>query len=173
METLHNLEQKMAEWYKPMPRLPRDAQKWLAENIWWIVLVGVVCGAIALVSVFFFTLLAGTLLTAFGGGFGALLGVLIFMSVLTSVIAGGIGLVLGGLAIMPLQEMRRKGWTLLFMTLLIQAASIILSNVLSMNLPMLIWGLLWVAVGGYFLFEIRSYFVSITKTKKIKRGQKA
>lgn len=172
METIRKLETTMAGWYKGMPHLPAEGRKWLAQNIWWITLIGVICGVIALVGVIFLTLFAGAALTLIAGGFGAAMGVVIFLGALASILLGVVCVVLGGMAINPLKAMQKKGWTLLFDTLLIQAVVIIVTHVLSFNLMALLWNLLWVAVGGYFLFEIRESFGASEVKKKTKASQK-
>jgi hypothetical protein len=173
METVHKFEEMMAGWYKAVPHLPTEARRWIAQNVWWMTLIGVICGAIALISTFFFTLLAGAALTALGGGIGAMLGIVIFIGILTSVILGIVCIVLGGMAIAPLRAMKKKGWTLIFITLLVEVAAIVITNVLSFNILALIWSLLWAAVGGYFLFELREYFEpKASGRKKVTAHQK-
>jgi hypothetical protein len=174
MDTVRKLETTVAGWYKAVPHLPKEVRKWLSENLWWIVLIGVIIGALALLNVLFFTLLAGTVLTALGGGVGAAVGVVIFIGVLVSVALGLVAVVLGGMAITPLKAMQKKGWTLLFIVLLIEVVSTVITHVLSYNLFGLVWGLLWVAVGGYFLFEVHEAFgAPIRKDrKKVESHQK-
>jgi hypothetical protein len=169
METVRNLEATISKWYQSMPHLPKDVQKWLSENVWWIVLIGVIVGALALLNVLFFTVLAGSFLTAFGGSVGAAVGAIIFIGILVSVALGVISVILGSMAISPLKAMQKKGWTLLFVILLVEVASTIVTNVLSYNLFGLIWGLLWVAVSGYFLFEVHSYFGATSSRKDRKK----
>lgn len=174
MNSVEKLEITIAGWYKGLPHLPGDVRKWLAENVWWITLVGVVFGAFSVLGMLFFSLLAGAALTAIAGGLGAIAGIAIFLSVLFTVLLGAVSLVLAGMAINPLKAMQKKGWTLLFWVLLIGAATVIVTNLLSATFIGLIWGLLWAAVGGYFLFELRSYFdgKDATGRKKVEAKQK-
>lgn len=156
MESLHNLEVTVAAWYKGMPHLPKNGQKWLAENIWWLVLVGVILGALGIFTVLSATLFAGAILVSAGGVVGAALGGIALVW-----LAFAIGeVVVSALAISPLKSMRKKGWSLLFLVTLINVASLVLAFVFNFNLMGLVWGLLVAAVGAYFLFEIRDDFTS-------------
>ncbi len=163
METVHKLEQTIATWYKSLPHLPENGRKWLATNVWWLTLIGVILSALGLLGLLFGTLLVGVFFTGVAGVAGAALGGLLFFGALVTVVLGGISVVLGGMAITPLKAMQKKGWTLLFILMLIEAASMVVSNGLSYNIMALVWGLLWAAVGGYFLFEIRDYYKEAKK----------
>lgn len=158
MDSFRKLEETMVGWYKPAPRLPAEVRKWLAINAWWITLIFVILGAIGVIGALLFSLAAGAALTALAGGIGAIAGVAFFVTVFCAVLLGGVAIVMGGMAINPLKVMQKRGWTLLFWVLLLEVASVVLSNVFTMNIFGLIWGLLWSALGGYFLFEIRGYF---------------
>jgi hypothetical protein len=176
MDTIRKLEVTVAKWYESVPHLPKEARTWLAENAWWITAIGVIVGAIGIVSALFFTVLTGAFLAAVAGGVGAAIGALVFIGVLISLVLSAVAVFLGGMAINPLKAMKKKGWTLLFAILLLEVASIVVSNVLGMNLFALVWSLLWAAVGGYFLFELRSYFGETSSRKdrkKVDAHQKA
>ena len=51
MDSLRNLEAMVASWYKGVPHLPKNGQRWLAENAWWLTLVGVILGTMGILSV--------------------------------------------------------------------------------------------------------------------------
>ncbi len=158
METVKKLEVTMASWYKSVPHLPKEGRAWLAANVWWITLIGVIIGGIAILGLIFLTLLANVLFVGIAGPVGAVVGGVVLIGVLVSLVLGIISLILGGMAINPLKATQKKGWTLLFMVVLLDAVSVILSNLFDFNILGMIWGLLWAAVGGYFLFEIRDIF---------------
>lgn len=174
MDSFRKLEDMMAGWYKPAPRLPAEARKWLATNAWWITLIFVILGAIGVIGALLFSLAAGAALTALAGGIGAIAGLAFFVTVFCAVLLGGVAIIMGGMAINPLKAMRKRGWTLLFWVLLLEVASVVLSNVFTMNIFGLIWGLLWSALGGYFLFEVHGYFEGkdATGRKKVDAKQK-
>jgi len=160
METVKKLEVTVASWYKSVPHLPKKGQEWLATNAWWLTLIGVILGALAIVNILFFSLLAGAFLTAVAGPIGAAAGGFVLFGVIISLGLGIVSVILGGMAINPLKALQKKGWSLLFALLLIEVAAIVVSDVLTFNLLALVWELVWAAVGGYFLFEIRGLFES-------------
>lgn len=170
MGLVHTLENTVAGWLKPVPHLPKGAQKWIAENVWWIVLIGVVLSAIGLLI----SLAAFLGALALVGSYGAVYG-----GVVASSYVGG-GWVLSGIlslvftvaliallatAISPLKAMKKKGWTTLFLITLLDAVYVVLSAVLSLNVIGFIFGIIFGAIGlaiaSYLLFEIRSHFVAV------------
>ena len=158
MQTVIKLELKIAEWYQTLPRLPEASRKWIAANIWWITLVGVILGAIAILSIITATFFAGAALSVYGGIIGAAIGGIILLGVLTFIGFMAVSVTLGAMAVGPLKSMRRRGWLLLFVALLIQVAEHIVSFVFNWNLFSLVWSLFLTAVFGYFLFEIRGFY---------------
>lgn len=164
MEQLVKLEHWVHDKVKAVPHLPVAAQRWLAKNVWWIVLIGVVIGGISLL----FSM--GTLLTI-ASLIGAVSSSYYVLGAPTAwtVVSGFIGLlflagilVLNGLAVQPLQKMQKKGWVLLFLSWLLAVVSVIVNGILSLN-PFsfvfgLIFGAIFLAVAGYFLFEIHGQF---------------
>ncbi|HET8884282.1 MAG TPA: hypothetical protein VFM68_02325 [Candidatus Saccharimonadales bacterium] len=158
MEHVSKIENRVASWYKKAPNLPVGLQRWLADNIWWLVLIGVIIGAIGVVSIISVTFLAGALLVGFGGAIGATIAGLALIVVLVTLGLSIVNLVIAALAISPLKNKRKKGWSLLFLTMLISVLSLIIGFLLTFELFSFVWGLLYAAVGGYFLFQIRHYF---------------
>lgn len=160
MNSINKLETMLAQWYKGMPHLPEKGRVWLARNVWWIALVGAVISSIGIVLVFMAAFVLGVFSAAYAGPLyfafaGAGLGLIVAFVVLAISI---VSLVVTVMAIAPLKAMRQWGWTLLFITLLIQVASQLFDFIFTLNLFSLIWSLLLTAISGYFLFEIRSYF---------------
>ncbi len=169
METVHKLEVTIAGWYKNVPHLPKGGQQWLADNAWWLVLIGVVLsvmGLFGIISVLFLagaglTLAGGALGGAYGTAVGAALTGIVLITALVSLAVYVIELVLMAMAISPLKEHKKKGWDLIFLVFLLNVAAIIVTGVIGFN-PVSImgtlWALLWAAVGAYFLFEVRGHF---------------
>jgi hypothetical protein len=172
MESLKNLETMVASWYKSVPHLPKNGQKWLAENAWWLTLVGVVLGAMGVVSVLMVTLVAGTILVGVGGAVGAALGGIALIAVLLSLAFAIVDIVISAMAISQLKAMQMKGWSLLFLVAMINVLSLFVSFLFSLNLFSLVWGLLFAAVGVYFLYEVRDYFTG-TKARHEAKAKKA
>lgn len=165
MESVRSLEKTIAAWYESAPHLPVDVRKWLGLNVWWIVLIGVVLAALSIFPIIIGLLIvfglsgaaigaAGLYGSAVGGG---LVGVALFAALVS--VAGFVAVaVVMGLAINPLKARAKKGWTLLFIVLLVNTAFSVLANLLGFNVFGIIWALIWAAIEGYFLFEIRSEF---------------
>jgi hypothetical protein len=164
MELLRKLEHWVLGRVKNAPHLPVKAQKWLGQNVWWIVLIGVVLGAISLLFAIGGLLVLASLIGAVSSTYYVLGGptawtvVASFIGLLFSV---GIVL-LNALAIQPLKKMQKKGWVLLFLSWLVAIVSIVVNGILSLNPFSFIFGILFgaifVAVAGYFLFEIHGQF---------------
>jgi uncharacterized membrane protein len=69
------------------------------------------------------------------------------------------------MAISPLKSLRKRGWSLLFITLLLNLASSVIGLLYNFDFSSLISGVLGAAIGGYFLFEIRDNF-GVVKTNR-------
>lgn len=171
MKNVEKLEGLVAGWLKPLPHLPVNAQKWIADNSWWIVLVGVILSIIGLmfmISALIVALtLVGTTVSYYGyvatGSYGG-------WWVVNSVIAliFSIGLVaLMSTAITPLKTMKAKGWKILFLTLIVNALYIVVNAIFSFSVIGFVFGLIFGAIGlaisSYILFEIKSHFVKSSK----------
>jgi hypothetical protein len=165
MSEVNKIEALVASWYKNVPHLPKGGQKWLAENVWWLALVGLLLGGMAVLGTIAVTFFASAALIALGGAAGAVVGGVAVVATLVFLALSIVSLILIGLAISPLKTGAKKGWTLLFITALVNVLAIVIDFLFTFNLFGLVWGLLMAAVGGYFLFEIRSYFV---QTKPVK-----
>lgn len=167
MDTINKLEVKVASWYKGAPHLPEQGQKWLATNIWWITLVGVILGSLGILSILAATFFAGAALSVYGGVAGAAVGGLVLVAALVVVVFMAVTVVLSAMAIMPLKTMQKKGWKLLFIVALVQVIEHAVSFLFNWSLFGLVWNLLFTAVGAYFLFEIRDFYgKTVTKAHK-------
>lgn len=164
MSSIHKLEVRIADWYKGAPHLPKGGQKWLADNVWWIAVIGAVFGALALLAVIPLTLLALGLSAGAGahleasmyGGYSS--PVMMWLSAVVSFISLAAITVLTAMAISPLKDHRKKGWDLIFLSMLVNVISLVLSIVMA-DFSGLIGGIVGIIIGGYFLFEIRSFFL--------------
>lgn len=167
MESVRNLEKTIAGWYKDFAHLPLGLRKWLGENLWWLVLIGVVLSVLAIFPILAaLALVFGLSGAAIGaaGMYGAeaavsggLVGVALFAA-LVSVAGLVVMAVVMGLAINPLKARAKKGWTLLFIVLLVSTAFSVLGSLISFSIFGILWALVWAFVEGYFLFEVRDQF---------------
>ena len=173
MININKLENMVAEWLKPLPHLPANGRKWIAENVWWITLIGVILSVIGALAMFgsifaamaWFGIYMGTytnyVYTAPVYSGWAMFGYMI------SMISMVITFILMVMAVNPLKRLQKKGWMLLFYVLIIQAVVAVLSAVFTYSLFGFINGILVgaisVAISAYLLYEIRSYFVTAKK----------
>ena len=172
MELINKLERIVLGWVKNVPHLPATGQKWLGVNVWWIALIAAIIGGIWFLFALngLFSLL--TLLSSVSNLyyvtntytdyaiFKAIIG-LVFLGLTVAALA---------LAISPLKDRLKKGWVLLFLAWIISALSIVVSAVLSLSvigfIISIIFGAIFLAIGGYFLFEIHGQFAHPTKRAK-------
>ncbi len=168
MTFIGDAESKIAQWLKVVPDLPKEGQKWLAENVWWLVLISVILLAISVPFTIGAILLAlaisvGTYYASVvhGGGWALVTAISLLFSLVI--------LVLEASAISPLKAHARKGWYLMFLVLLVGAVEVVVNAFVDFNafsfIFSILFGGLWLAVGAYFLFQIRSYFVSVKAVK--------
>lgn len=174
MDLLHKLELKVLSWLKNVPHLPAGGQKWLADNVWWIVLIGVIIGGIATLFAFIglFALIAllgapSNAYYVYGGGVTAWAIVNAIVALSFSIVT----VVLSAIAIKPLQAKQKKGWVLLFITWVLYVLNVFISAVLTLNalsfIVSIIFGALFAAVGAYFLFEIHGHFNHEAKKARV------
>lgn len=159
METVRKIEDQVASWYKNAPHLPADVSRWIATNAWWLALIGLIFGAFGVLSIVSITFFAGAILAGVGGAVGAAIGGIAFVAVFISLLFSIAVLILLAMAIQPLKAGTKKGWNILFLITLLEVASLAFPLLLTFDVFGTIWGLLWAGVGGYFLFEIRQYFI--------------
>lgn len=163
MDTVRNLEKQIAGWYKGLPHLPAEVRSWIGNNVWWLTLIGVVLVGLSLLvliplvlAAFGLSALIGTSMLgnyAYTGGLG-----LAWLSALISLASAVASLVLMALAISPLKVKSKKGWSLLFLSLLVSLVFGIVGDLVTFSIVSIVTSLLWAAVEGYFLFEIRDEF---------------
>lgn len=178
MEFLTQLERKVLGWLKGVPHLPVGARKWLGDNIWWIVIIGVVLSGIAALSLLIslFTLFS-TLASPFVVYYASSAFVTwTIVKTVVSLVFVGLSVALLALAITPLKAKQKKGWVLLFVTWLLGALSVVVTAILTLSvlnfITSVIFGALWVAVGGYLLFEMHGQFAHVERSKGVKAERK-
>lgn len=164
MEYISKLEKLVLGWAKDVPHLPVAGQKWLGANVWWIALIGAIISGIAtLISLGAITALIGTLGAPSSAYYVTSdytsLAIMTALVSLIFIVANG---VLLALAVKPLRNMQKKGWVLLFLTLLVQVVSVLVRAVLTFSVVGFIVGIIFGAVGlaitAYFLSEIHGQF---------------
>lgn len=166
MEVVRSLEKTLGQVYKSAPHLPANARKWLADNVWWIALIGVVLsvlGLLVLVPLFLTALGLSVFVAASGYSYGVN-GTWALLSLISLVATT----VLMAMAISPLKVKAKKGWTLLFISALVSLVFSVVVDILAFDVFGIVTTALWAAIAGYFLFEIHDQFGAkrVVKDKK-------
>jgi predicted lysophospholipase L1 biosynthesis ABC-type transport system permease subunit len=167
-------EAMIAGWLKPLPQLPTSACKWVAENIWWITMLGAVLSAIGTLFMIFAFMSAITLVGVTTGVYGsyvvsaAYTGIAVFtMAVAILFMIATVGII--AKAVTPLKNADKKGWSLLFWLLMLRALAVVCGAVLTYSffgfIASVIYGGIGLAIAAYLLFEIKSYFIKVEKSK--------
>ena len=173
MELVHKLENTIGGWLKSLPHLPANWSKWLANNAWWIVLIGVIISIFGILGLAYVLMIALTFFGAATTFMGYAYSGVAYSTwwIVVSIVSFAlliITTVLEAMAISPLKAMKQKGWDLMFLVFLIGVLSGVVSAVVNFNaisiLPNLIWTAISAVISAYVLFEVRSYFkTAVTK----------
>lgn len=174
MEYLRKLEAIVLNWLKNVPHLPAQSRRWLGTNAWWIILTGVIIGAIWALFTFFQLMTNVTILNSVSMGYLVPPAFVTAWSVTTGFITLGfsvVALLLCAVAVKPLQNKVKEGWVLLFVAWLVLTVGIVINAILSLN-PLnfiidLLFGAICTGALGYILFEIHGQFAH--NPKKITR----
>ncbi|OYX41434.1 hypothetical protein B7Y94_05105 [Candidatus Saccharibacteria bacterium 32-49-12] len=162
MKVVNSIEQKGIAWFEKIPNLPESARRWLADNAWWLVAGGAVIQAISLVRMMM-TILTNLSISEAGyydvepfmGTWGLLLQIVAF-------IFGVVAVGLAAASIDPLKGRMKKGWVLLFLSLLVYVMWIFVNAFLSLSLInfviLVLFHGIFAALFGYLLFEIHGQF---------------
>lgn len=158
------LEKWLDETYKKLPvQLPEGARKWLADNAWWLTLLG---GILALWGAWGFwqtghyvsdlARWADQLSRATGGtGTSTDLGVMWYLALASLVVEG----VLYLMAFSSLKEHKKSGWNLLFYASLVGVVmGVLQAFVPGYGMGSLVGVVIGVVIGWFVLFQVRSKF---------------
>lgn len=166
MQNINNLEVLIGGWYKNAPHLPKKGQDWFAANVWWLTLIWVILGALGVLATMMLLFFASIALVGFGGFAGGVAASALTIGVIVALAFSLVSIVVGALAISPLKAIRKKGWTFLFIAVLVDAAARVLQFIFDYNIFGLIWNAILIAISLYFIFEIRQYFITDRLAKK-------
>ncbi len=144
-------------------QLPLGARKWIAENSWWLAIIG---GVLSLWGAWSFwqlgqylsglTQVTNELARLYGANYTTDLGFMWYVALAGLVVQGALLL----LAVSPLKNMKKSGWDLLFYVSLVSlVVGLVYVFVPGYGLGSLIGSVLGAAISWFFLFQIRSRFV--------------
>lgn len=178
METVKKFESILEEWLKPLPHLPAEWRKWLANNAWWMTLISAILSGLSALA-YVGTLLDALSLRGFTGFYGyyvpQIYSGLWFFATIVSLAFLVITTVFSATAVNPLKVMSRKGWDLLFLVYIVSLISAIVNQLLVFNYANMIYSLISLvisaAVGGYILFEVKGYF-KVEAKRVVKKSKK-
>lgn len=174
MEFLNKLEEKVFGWFRTTPDLPRELKKWLGENVWWFVIVGLILSVINILRGLD-TLqkqlsLQGSIANSYYTSSSVSDWVIVTVS--TSLFFLIIEAILLFFSIQPLREKQKKGWVLLFAAWLVSGIALFVNAFLTLGIISFIvsvlFGGIWLAISGYFLFEIHGQFAHVERSKGVK-----
>ncbi|MGB4957538.1 MAG: hypothetical protein WBO49_03755 [Candidatus Saccharimonas sp.] len=157
MEALKSLEMSLVKATKDLPHLPKGLTTWLVENAWWLVLIGVVIGVIAVFPLIGAVMFIGGVSSLYlGVGYSGLYLVSSWISL--AVLAATI--VIEGMAIQPLKEKQKRGWNLLFAASLLGIVGSLVSALIMGNIfGGIVSAAIVAAISLYVLFELRPHYV--------------
>jgi len=135
----------------------KSVTTWLVENAWWLVLIGVVIGVIAVFPLIGAVMLVGGVSAVYLGlGYSAMY--LVSSWVNLAVLA--VTIIIEGIAIQPLKVKQKRGWNLLFATSLLGAVGLLVSAFIAGNIfGGIFTAAITAAISFYILFELRPHYV--------------
>jgi hypothetical protein len=165
MEKIRTIENKLADLFKDLPALPKNAKKTIVEYWPYVVLVIGILQLAAAWSLWRFFDRANELVTGVNSFISAYTNTVVgFTAFDKAVIYLGIAIlvvqaVLLIMAFSPLKARLRKGWDLLFLVALSQVVYAVVSAFIDgRGFGSLVFGLIGAAIGFYFLFQIREFY---------------
>lgn len=163
------LEKWLDGVYAKAPALPAGARDWIANNAWWITLIGGLFGLWGAYSLWQvaqwgdgWIRYANQVSDYYGTAPAATTGLGVTIWIVVVVVA--VQAVLSLLAVSGLKAHRKSGWNLLFYSALLSVATAVLYLfTANYGFGNFLGSLLGCAIGLYFLFQIRSHFVGKAK----------
>lgn len=165
-DIIEKIELYLAQLHKNMPHLPQGGRKWMADNVWWIMLIAAILGGIGVLALVMLTLLgsifvAGAvfLFSAKFGGPALLIAVIIVALTI-------LNFVVSIMAVKPLKTHLKSGWLLLAASLAISFTAAILTDLIKQDPTAVIKEIIFLGIGAYVIFEIREYFSGLPPIAK-------
>lgn len=156
MQQLSGLENSLATLFKGLPHLPKDWRHWLADNAWWLALIGVAFGCLGILGLVP-VVLGISIFTGIIAGPAA--GALIIITGIVNMAVLVVSVALEAMAITPLKAKQKRGWDMLFLVSLVTFTGAVLNALITGNINHIIGLIIGTLIGLYVLFEVRMYFV--------------
>jgi len=156
MQQLSGLENGLATLFKGLPHLPKDWRHWLADNAWWLALIGVAFGCLGILGLVP-VVLGISIFTGIIAGPAA--GALVIITGIVNMAVLVVSVALEAMAITPLKAKQKRGWDMLFLVSLVTFTGAVLNALITGNIGNILGLILGTLIGLYVLFEVRMYFV--------------
>ncbi len=153
------LEKKLDEMYKKWPQLPEGFKKWLANNVWWLALIGAILSALSVLSAWNYATKVSQV-----SDVARSYGVDLYYGESSTywwlmMAASAVEAVLLFMAFQKLKEHKKEGWNLLFYTSLVSIGALVVVAFFSASVVgTLIGAAIGALISWFFLFSIRSKF---------------
>lgn len=167
------LEMKLKRWYDRVPHLSAYSREWLANNIWWMALIGVLFNGVGLFRVVD-VLLAVLGVSRPGVDVQSVLAITSYtwVYVIISAIQFAVTLAFMVFAVSPLRDRAKQGWVLLYWSFIANFTLSFIAMIASFRLFNAFVVVAQAGIAGYFLFEIRSYFALHREGKLLKHAKR-
>lgn len=153
------LEKSLDGMYKKWPQLPEGFKKWLANNVWWLALVGAILSALSVLTSWNYASQVSRV-DDFARSYGVDLyngGSSTYWWIMMA--ASAVEAVLLFMAFQKLKEHKKDGWNLLFYTSLVSVGATVLTAFMSKSVVgTLIGAAIGALISWFFLFAVRSKF---------------
>lgn len=157
-EKLSGVENWLAGLYKNLPALPEGLRRWLANNAYWLALIGGLLGLLSAWGMWQVLQQTENVLISmytYGVAYGQDYRVAIWVTLITTVVQS----VLLLMAYNGLRAQSKKGWNMLFYVGLLSVVTIVAYLLTATyGVGNAIGSLIGMAISFYFLFQIRGYF---------------
>jgi uncharacterized membrane protein YfcA len=166
MDQIKKLETIVGNWLKPLPDIPLAAKKWIAENIWWLAIISLVASIISAITLIFgiisYSAATATINTYSYYVHGLQYSTTWLTGALVDLVVLVLTIVITASAIKLLQDLRYRGWFLLFLLLVLSAIHTVVGAIVSLNVGVflldIVFGAIVLFIAAYLLFQIRGQF---------------
>lgn len=159
MSKIDAIDTWIGNLYRDAPHLSSDAQHWLGKRLWWLTVIGVIVGILAIVAAI------GLVIFALAVNLLPLPGLSMAWTsvILSAAVAIGMPLISGtlimALAIQPLHARDRRGWRTLLLAVLVATLLGVIANAMWLNTSGVIASIIIAILGLYLLYEVKEYFL--------------